>query len=403
MSEQNRVACDLLIKNARVFDGSSVREGFCSVGIAGNKITSVGSAPVPAAREIDAGGRFLMPGLIDCHIHLLNMWTAKDEATMAADIERELPKRLGDFLAAGVTTVKSVGDSEDDILRVREMLANGSLVGPRLFATGAAFAAPGSHPATTIYAQNPWVRKRATVEADSPERVREAVRRMAEKKIDAVKIVHQGGCRHGQPYFFKAEALGLNVQILRIERAVLGAIIDEAHKHNLKVTVHTVDQEAAIEALEAGADGLEHGIMEHKLSDDRVIELLLRNRASYVPTLWLLGFEENAAEVRYANLKRIAGAGVRVALGTDSFCGFGKFGENTLVETERSAAAGIAPLAILKMATRSAAEHLGTDAVGTIAPGKLADLILLDGDPSTNISALRNLRMVIKDGTILQF
>lgn len=403
MPEPNRVACDLLIKNARVFDGSSVREGFCGVGITGNKIISVGDAAVAATREIDAGGRFLMPGLIDCHIHLLNMWTAKDEATMAADIERELPRRLGDFLAAGVTTVKSVGDSEDDILRVREMLASGSLIGPRLFATGAAFAAPGSHPATTIYAQNPWVRKRATVEADSPERVREAVRRMAEKKIDAVKIVHQGGCRHGEPYFFKAEALGLNVQILRIEREVLGAIIDEAHKHHLRVTVHTVDQEAAIEALEAGADGLEHGIMEHKLSDDRVIELLLRNRASYVPTLWLLAFEEAAAEVRYANLKRIAGAGVRVALGTDSFCGFGKFGENTLIETERSAAAGIAPLAILKMATRNAAEHLGTDAIGTIAPGKLADLILLDGDPSTDIRALRNLRMVIKDGTILQF
>ena len=402
MSEQNHVAYDLLIKNARVFDGSTVREGLCGVGIVGNKITFVGSAPVPTAREIDARGRFLMPGLIDCHVHLLNMWTAKDEPTMAADIEHELPKRLGDFLAAGVTTVKSVGDSEDDILRVRAMLANGTLTGPRLFATGAAFAAPGSHPATTIYGQNPWVRRRATIEADSPERVREAVRRMAEKKVDAIKIVHQGGCRHGEPYFFKAEALGLNVQILRVEREVLAAIIDEAHKHRLKVTVHTVDQEAAIEALEAGADGLEHGIMEHKLSDDRVIELLLRNRASYVPTLWLLGFEESASEVRYANLKRIADAGVRVALGTDSFCGFGKFGENTLVETERSAAAGIAPLAILKMATKNAAEHLGTDAVGTIASGKLADLILLDGDPSVDISALRKLRAVIKDGAILQ-
>ena len=395
------MACDLLIKNARVFDGSAIREGLSCVGISDNKISFVGGSAVPTAREIDAGGRFLMPGLIDCHIHLLNMWTAKDKATMAADIERELPERLNDFLAAGVTTVKSVGDSEDDILRVREMLANGDLIGPRLFVTGAAFAAPGSHPATTIYGQNPWVRSRATIETDSPQRAREAVRRMAEKKVDAIKIVHQGGCRHGEPYFFKAEALGLNVQILRVEREVLDAIIDEAHKHGLKATVHTVDQEAAIEALEAGADGLEHGIMEHKLSGDRVIELLLRNHASYVPTLWLLGFEEKASEVRYFNLKRIADAGVRVALGTDSFCGFGKFGENTIVEVERSAAAGIAPLGILRMATKDAAEHLGTDALGTIAPGKLADLILVDGDPAADISALRNVRMVVKDGSTL--
>jgi imidazolonepropionase-like amidohydrolase len=329
------------------------------------------------------------------------MWTAKDETTMAADIERELPKRLNDFLTAGVTTVKSVGDSEEDILRVREMLASGDIAGPRLFATGAAFAAPGSHPATTIYGQNPWLRQRATIETDSPHRARDAVRRMAEKRVDAIKIVHQGGCKHGEPYFFKAEALGLNIQVHRLEREVLDAIIDEAHKHSLKATVHTFDQEAAIEALEAGADGLEHGIMDHKLNGDSVIELLLRNHASYVPTLWLLGFEEEASEVRYANLKRIADAGVRIALGTDSFCGFGKFGENTIVEAERSAAAGIAPVGILKMATKDAAEHLGTDSFGTIAPGKLADLILIDGDPSTDISALRKVLVVVKDGTVL--
>ncbi|MGO9604618.1 MAG: amidohydrolase family protein [Candidatus Binataceae bacterium] len=342
-----------------------------------------------------------MPGLIDCHVHLLNMWTAKDEATMAADIETELPKRLNDFLTAGVTTVKSVGDSEDDILRVRAMLASGELAGPRLLATGPGFCAPSSHPATTIFGQNPWLRDRTTVETDSPELAREAVRRLAGKKVDAVKIIHQGGCKHGSPYFFKVELLGLNVQILKLEKAVLGAIIDETHRHGLKATVHTFDAEAAIEALEAGADGLEHGVMEHRLKDDQVVELLLRNRASYVPTLWLIRFEEKTAEVRYANLKQVADAGVRVALGSDSFCGFGKFGENTIEEAERSAQAGIGASQILRMATKNAAEHLGTDAFGTVAPGKLADLLLVDGDPTTDITALRKVLMVVKDGAIL--
>jgi imidazolonepropionase-like amidohydrolase len=392
---------DLSINNVRLFDGSAMREGLFSVGIAGDKITSVGSSTVPANREINAAGKFLMPGLIDCHIHLLNMWTATDEKTMAADIEHELPKRLEDFLAVGVTTVKSVGDSEDDILRVRSMLESGELRGPRLFATGAAFAAPGSHPSTTIYAQNPWVRCRAIIDSDSPPVVRDAVRRLAEKKVNAIKIVHQGGCKHGEPYFFRSDALGLKVQIHRLEREVLEAIVDEAHKHGLKATVHTFDQEAAIEALEAGADGLEHGIMDHELNGVRVIELLLQNRASYVPTLWLLTFEETAAAVRYANLKRIADAGVRIALGSDTFCGYGKFGENTIVEAERASAAGIAPEKVLKMATKDAAEHLGTDALGTIATGKLADLLLLDGDPRADITALRKVVMVVKDGTIL--
>jgi imidazolonepropionase-like amidohydrolase len=218
-----------------------------------------------------------MPGLIDCHIHLLNFWTAKDEAAMAAEIEKELPKRLNDFLTAGVTTVKSVGDSEDDILDVRAKLASSELVGPRLLATGAAFCARDGHPATTVYGRNPWLRHRATVETDSPDRAREAVRRLAAKKVDAVKVIQQGGCRHGSPYFFKAEALGINVQILKLGKSVLGAIIDESHRQGLKVTVHTVDADAAIEALEAGADGLEHGVIEHRLTDDRVVDLLLRN------------------------------------------------------------------------------------------------------------------------------
>src|SRR5262249_57627284 len=160
---------DLVINNARLFDGEVLLDGLRNIGIAGNRISFVGPSASTATKQIDAKGRFLIPGLIDCHMHLLNMWTATDEATMAADIKSELPQRLHRMLEAGLTTVKSVGDSEDDILRVREMLARGDLPGPRLFATGSAFAAPGSHPATTIFGKNPWMRHRATFETDSPQ------------------------------------------------------------------------------------------------------------------------------------------------------------------------------------------------------------------------------------------
>jgi imidazolonepropionase-like amidohydrolase len=132
-----------------------------------------------------------------------------------------------------------------------------------------------------------------------------------------------------------------------------------------------------------------------------VVELLLRNRASYVPTLWLIRFEEKTAEVRYANLKQVADAGVRVALGSDSFCGFGKFGENTIEEAERSAQAGIGASQILRMATKDAAEHLGVDDLGVVTPGKLADLLLLDGDPTTSIGDLRKLSLVIQNGAVV--
>src|ERR1700722_19245251 len=143
MKSSDGIACELVINNARIFDGSALLQGSHNVGIAGDRIRSISSSPIAGSKQLDAGGRFLLPGLIDCHVHLLNMWTAKDDTTMAADIETELPKRLNDFLAAGVTTVKSVGDSEDDILRVRAKLARGELAGPRLLATGPVFCAPG--------------------------------------------------------------------------------------------------------------------------------------------------------------------------------------------------------------------------------------------------------------------
>ena len=132
-----------------------------------------------------------------------------------------------------------------------------------------------------------------------------------------------------------------------------------------------------------------------------MVELLLRNRASYVPTLCLIRLEEKTADVRYANLKQVADAGVRVALGTDSFCGLGRFGENAIEEAERSSQAGIGAAQILRMATKDAAKHLGVEDLGVVAPGKLADLLLLDGDPTTSISALRKLSLVIQNGAIV--
>jgi imidazolonepropionase-like amidohydrolase len=248
-----------------------------------------------------------------------------------------------------------------------------------------------------VYGQNPWYRQRAVVETESPTEARVVVQRLAERRVDAIKIVHHGGCRgHGVPYYLTLKEFHWHAQMFKLPRAVLEAIIDEAHKCGLKATVHTFDEDAVIGVLEAGADGLEHGVVNQRLSGDRVIKLLQKNHATYVPTLWVLG-----SELTCVNLKAVADAGVRVALGTDSFCGHGKFGENTIIEAERAVQAGIAPARVLRMATKDAAEHLGADRLGMIAPGKFADLLLVEGDPTASISALRNVAMVIKNGEIL--
>jgi imidazolonepropionase-like amidohydrolase len=397
MPEQSGPVSDLVINNVRLFDGLDVRDGLFSVGISGKTIDSVTTSAAKAKKEIDAAGRFLMPGLIDCHIHLNDFFHVTDETAMAAYLDQELPEHLMELVSAGVTSIKSVGDPEDHILQTRDRLANGNLRGPRLFATGPCFTARDSHPATTVYGQNPWYRQRAAVETDSPAEARDVVRRLAERRVDAIKIIHHGGCRgHGAPYYLTVKEFNWHTQMFKLPRAVLEAIIDEAHKCGLKATVHTFDEDAAISVLEAGADGLEHGVVNQRLSSDRLIELLQKNHATYVPTLWILG-----SELTYANLKEVADAGVRIALGTDTFCGHGKFGENTIVEAERAAQAGIAPVRVLRMATKDAAEHLGADMLGMIAPGRFADLLLADGDPTANISALRNISLVMKNGEIL--
>ncbi|MBI3801874.1 MAG: amidohydrolase family protein, partial [Deltaproteobacteria bacterium] len=159
MPEQTAPVSDLIINNARLFDGMEVRDGLFSVGISGKTIDSVTTSTAKGKKAIDAAGRFLMPGLIDCHIHLNDFFHVTDEATMAAYLDQELPGHLLELISAGVTSIKSVGDPEDHILQTRDRLANGKLRGPRLFVTGPCFTARESHPATTVYGQNPWYRQ----------------------------------------------------------------------------------------------------------------------------------------------------------------------------------------------------------------------------------------------------
>lgn len=180
MPEQSGPESDLVINNVRLFDGLDVRDGLFSIGISGKTIDSVTTSAAKAKKEIDAAGRFLMPGLIDCYIHLNDFFHVTDEAAMAAYLDQELPEHLMELVSAGVTSIKSVGDPEDHILQTRDRLANGNLRGPRLFATGPCFTARESHPATTVYGRNPWYRQRAAVETDSPVEARDVVRRLAE-------------------------------------------------------------------------------------------------------------------------------------------------------------------------------------------------------------------------------
>jgi len=380
----------LVIENARVIVGNGAVKDAATVVIAGNRIQQVSTEapPLTGVKRIDARGRTLMPGLIDTHVHF--GLTGQDQAAFNAQIESATRKYMAEFLRHGVTTVRSMADPLEPALKLRTMVNEGKIPGPRVLLVGPCFTAPGGHPVATMGQHE------VAVEVDNADTARMEVRRLAEKGVDAIKAVLETGGGMGMPD-----------NLPRLSVDVLKAIVDEAHKHNLRATVHTHREQDVIDAIEAGADGVEHGNCDSSFKDDRLAGLLRERNVNYTPTLWIvwigsLGKESNSFEIAKENLKALSDKGVRISLGTDTLCSMPSPGLNTIQEMEFMAQAGLAPERIIRAGTRDAAEHLGLlKDLGTVEPGKIADLILIAGDPLKDISCVRNVQMVVKEGQIV--
>lgn len=392
---------DIVLDRCFVFDGETSLEGPKTIGVRDGLIAAISDGPLSGREIVDARGLWAGPGLIESHIHLFDPQNSTDPHGMARYVGSDLARYFESFLSHGFTTVKSVGDPVPELLATRVRLQSGELVGPRLLMTGVGITAPDGHPGTTIYGRNDWYRRRAAGEVDTVEDARALVTEMAELGMDAIKLLLQGACRcRGEP---KYKWHGV-VPIIRLKPRVLEAAIDEAHRHGLKATVHTFEEERAIEALEAGADGLEHGVVGSDMSGDRVIDLLLRNDASYVPTLWVYPTPE-----AMRNLARVSEADVRVVLGSDSFSPAisvpgvvsGMFGANSIVEAERMVEAGMTPLEVLRSATSRAAIHLQRQDIGSITVGACADLVLFRDDPAASVDNWKQPRAVIAQGRMV--
>jgi len=388
---------DVLITNARLIDGTGgIKEG-AMIAISGNRIEGIFSDGEPREGDltIDAGGRTVMPGLIDSHVHILVDEPVVDENTLAEYLENSVRKNLAGFLSHGVTTIKSAGDPEDAILELRQLIEEGKIEGPRLLVVGPVLSAPGGHPSVTIFADNPWIRERIVGELESVEGAKETIVRLAEKGVDGIKIVYQGSDNESQTYLY-----GGRISIRRLPREVMETIIEESHRHGLRVTAHTFEEEGVISVVEAGVDSLEHGVVAKTPVSEPVVEMLREAGVFYIPTLQVFRAAE-ARERAMANLKQLSEAGVRIVLGTDTV-GDTPAGSNTISEAERMVEAGMSPAQVIQAATRDAAEHLGRgDDLGTLEAGKLADLIIVEGDPLQNISVLRTPWMVLKGGRVV--
>ncbi|GAA2577288.1 amidohydrolase family protein [Dactylosporangium fulvum] len=380
------------IVGARLFDAvdGTVREA--TVTIHDGLISAVGPAAPPGATILDGTGMTLLPGLIDCHTHLCATATTDIIAQMTGDSPTRAAihavRNARSHLDAGVTTVRDCGALGGIAIEVSRAVDDGLVEGARVQAAGLVITMTGGHG---------YFLGR---EVDGVDEVRKATRLAVKEGAGFIKVMSTGGLL----------TPGVTAGRTAYAPEELKVLVGEAHNAGLRVATHAIGTEGIKNALRAGVDSVEHGFY----LDDEAIELLLaRDDVYLVPTLagvecalasgdrlapWLRAKSEAVVADREASFRRAHAAGVRFAAGTDAGTPFNQHG-GLAEEITLMARIGLSPAEALIAATRHAAANLGlADRIGTIEVGKVADLVLVEGDPLADLSALRRVRQVIQGG-----
>jgi enamidase len=340
------------------------------------------SVAVPeGAERIDGSGRTAIPGLIDAHVHL--------GATVVAGLGEFAPAMLQQFLSHGVTTVRSVGDVTPWVLDLRAGIRSGAVVGPRLIAAGPMFTAPGGHPAGTWLRQMPEVAPLLSRQMTNADSAILEVRRLAAAGVDLIKAVFDEGDERS-PFG----------RIPRLDVSVLNAIIAQARTSNLPSVVHIGSVSQIPLVLAARPDELQH--VPVSPIPDSLVRALAAAGVAVTPTI--APFAEflppQVLNLMYGNVRRLAQAGVALIAGSDAPLG-PRFGTGLHDEMKHLVAAGLTPAEALAAATRSAARALRRSDLGTLEPGKRADIVLLAQDPLASIENTRTIIMVFQDGRLV--
>ena len=385
-------AQDLVISNARILDGTGgvIEQG--SIVVSDGRIVSV-SAGDPEARgvlEIDAQGMTVMPGMIETHVHLLLVdRTLENQEALDEWIEQELPGDLNGYLESGFTTALSTGDHPSSILAVKRRIEIGELRGPRLLVSGPVFTGPDGHPATTVCGGFPsFCRTSLAVEVDDAEIARARVRELAEAGVDAIKAVYEAlsGSVDG------VRPSNATIQRAKLADDVLAAIAEEAQLHGLPLIVHARPQDA-LRVVELGAKRLVHPPLVGAPERSRTVERL---RGASIPFSTTFG---GGSPEMLATMRALWDGGVTIAFGTDRFL------NNPADDISREIEAlnrVLSPAEIITALTHNAATYLDlSDEIGSLEAGKLADIVIIDGDPIANISDLANVEVVIQGGQIV--
>ena len=437
---------DILIRNAALID---VVEGrvvpTTHIHIRGDSIAGIYRDELPDTleynTEYDAQGKYVMPGLIDVHTHLamhpqLLAGIIKDRDSLVTRVALE------QFVRYGVTTILTLGGggaNDEEMAELKRLEQRNSIVSPLLFSAGDCITAPGSHPITTIMRLSESTTRerlhRAGVsviaEGEDPESMIMQKKRLG---LDGVKVILESG---PPPWYPKPR--------LSVETA--GRIVDRANKQGLPVYVHANAYNEFSDAVSLGTiRGIMHGVIDSLVDDHQLFKRMKDNDIWYVPTLSVLyGFQslrnQDRLEDEYLqagvspralkslanpifkfgfgqalnkidlslgldiskkNLARINAEGIRVAMGTDACTPFNFPGYGAHIEMELMTQAGLSNEEVLRIATVNGAEFLGVnDLVGTLEPGKLANMLILEENPLDDIRHTRSIEKVVLKGRMI--
>lgn len=379
-----------------------------AITIEGDKIVSIGPAgnmnADSGATIIDLPNATVLPGLIDSHTHITFDPKGLGYESLGISVPREAltgAKNARVTLEAGFTTVRNVGASGYSDVALRDAINDGDVPGPRMIVSGPALGITGGHCDNNLLPFEDH--KEAEGVADGVAAVQHKVREVIKYGADVIKICATGGVM----------SKGDDPNASQYTMDEMKAIVAEAHRLGRKVAAHAHGAEGVRWASDAGVDSIEHG----HLMDDASIATLKKNGTYLVPTLYLMDWNRENMSQRHApdyivkkmqavtavgqnNAKKAFAAGVKIAFGTDAAVYPHGLNAHEFAVYVRL---GLTPLQAIQTATINASDLLGwTSKIGTLEPGKYADLIAVDGDPLQDVTTLERVKFVMKGGDVVK-
>jgi imidazolonepropionase-like amidohydrolase len=410
-------ADDIVIHAGRLIDGTGAApQSHVSILVHDDRIAAVlpGFVEGPAgAQVIDLSGAAVLPGLIDCHVHILQAFHRGDPLhyTVTHSAYDQLIDGVNDAratLLAGFTSVRDVGDDTTAVVALKRAVQSGTLPGPRMWVSGDPIGPTGGHGDAANglapdFADAPNVRKSIV---DSLEQARETVRRLKRGGVDLIKIMPSGGVM----------SIGDDPKAQLMADDEIKEVIQTAHALGMKVAAHAHGKRAIDITIALGVDSIEHGTY----ADTESYTAFKAHATWFVPTMSVgeavyqrakthpedlnPSTAEKAlmiAPLMQANLHAAFLAGVKIAFGTDTF-GQTAHGENA-GEFALYVRAGMSPMEAILTATKNAAALIGDSAdIGSVQSGRYADLIAVTADPLTDVQALKSIDFVMKGGKVVK-